>query len=63
MKHYVKNKAFIIDNARLMAEWDWEENEKCNLDPRKLSLGSGKKVNINVSSLTSLARKPKLYSH
>ena len=26
-------------------------------------LGSSKKVNINVSSLTSLARKPKLYSH
>ena len=44
MKHYVNDKSFIIDNARLMAEWDWEENEKCNLDPRKLSLGSGKKV-------------------
>ena len=26
-------------------------------------LGSSKKVNINISSLTSLARKPKLYSH
>ena len=37
-------KAHIIDNARLMTEWDWEENEKSNLDPRKLSLGSGKKV-------------------
>ena len=45
MKHYVNNKAFIIDNARLMAEWDWDENEKFNFDPRKLSLGSGKKVN------------------
>ena len=44
MKHYVNNKAFIIDNARLMAEWDWEENEKCNLDPQNLTLGSGKKV-------------------
>ena len=44
MKHYVNNKAFIIDNAHLMAEWDWEENEKCNLDPQKISLGSGKKA-------------------
>ena len=44
MKHYVNNKDFIIDNACLMTEWDWEENEKNNLDPRKLSLGSGKKA-------------------
>lgn len=44
MKHYMNNKLFIIDNTRLMSEWDWEENEKYNLDPRSLSLGSGKKV-------------------
>ena len=45
MKKYMANKEYIIDDARLMAEWDWEENENCNLDPRKLTLGSGKKVN------------------
>ncbi|MBR2808896.1 MAG: zinc-ribbon domain-containing protein [Erysipelotrichaceae bacterium] len=28
-----------------MAEWDWEENNKINLDPRKLTFGSGKKAN------------------
>lgn len=37
-------KAFVFDNARLMAEWDWEENEKIGLDPTKLTLGSGKKA-------------------
>lgn len=45
MKHYMAEKAFVCDNARLMAEWDWEENEKSGLDPTKLPLGSGKKVN------------------
>ncbi len=37
-------KECIISNARLMAEWDWEENEKRGLDPNKLTLGSGKKA-------------------
>ena len=45
MKHYMADKAYVFDNARLMAEWDWEENEKSGLDPTKLTLGSGKKVN------------------
>ena len=45
MKRFVANKDFIIDDARLMAEWDWEENNKCGFDPRKLSIGSGKKAN------------------
>ena len=44
MKHYMAEKAFVCDNARLMAEWDWEENEKSGLDPTKLPLGSGKKA-------------------
>ena len=44
-KKYMANKAYIIDDARLMAEWDWEENENCNLDPQQLTLGSGKRVN------------------
>ena len=45
MKKYVADKDFVYDDARLMAEWDWEENEKCGLDPRKLSIGSGKRAN------------------
>ena len=24
-KKYMANKAYIIDDARLMAEWDWEK--------------------------------------
>lgn len=27
-----------------MSEWDWKENNKRGLDPRKLTLGSGKKA-------------------
>ena len=38
-------KTYVFDNARLMAEWDWEENENSGLDPRKLTIGSGKKAN------------------
>jgi hypothetical protein len=44
MKQNVANKEYIINNTRLMAEWDWAENEKCNLDPQKLTPGSGKKA-------------------
>ena len=36
MKRYTEH---IISNARLMAEWNWEENEKRGLDPNKLTLG------------------------
>ena len=35
-------KKYIIDNAELMAEWNWERNT--NFDPSQLTLGSGKKV-------------------
>lgn len=45
MKHYMADKAYVFDNARLMSEWDWEENDRCELDPKKLTLGSGKKAN------------------
>lgn len=36
---------YIISDARLMSEWNWEENDKRGLDPNKLTLGSGKKAN------------------
>ena len=35
-------KKYIIDNAELLAEWNWERNT--NFDPSQLTLGSGKKV-------------------
>ena len=41
MKRYTEH---IISNVRLMAEWNWEENDKRGLDPHKLTLGSGKKA-------------------
>ena len=37
-----KRKQYVSDNARLMAEWDWENN--INLDPTQLTVGSGKKA-------------------
>lgn len=37
-------KKYIIDDARLMAEWNWEKNDELNLFPDKLTCGSGKKV-------------------
>ena len=35
-------KKYIIDNAELMAEWNWEKNNE--YDPKKLTHGSNKKV-------------------
>lgn len=35
---------YLIDNKRLMAEWDWDNNDKLGLDPAKLSEKSGKKA-------------------
>ena len=35
-------KNYIIDNPTLMAEWDWEKNNELQLNPQKLTLGSGK---------------------
>ena len=35
-------KKYLIDNAELMAEWDWERNT--DFDPSKLTLGSHKKA-------------------
>ncbi len=35
-------KKYVIDNAELMAEWNWRRNT--DFDPSQLTLGSGKKV-------------------
>ena len=44
-----KVKKYIIDNTALMAEWDWEENEKMNFNPHLLTLGSHKNVSWKCS--------------
>ena len=37
-------KKYLIDNAELMAEWNWEKNNELGFDPETLTLGSGQKV-------------------
>ena len=37
-------KKFVIDNAKLMAEWDWKKNNELGFNPETLTLGSNKKV-------------------
>lgn len=37
-------KKYLIDNAELMAEWDWERNNELKFDPQTLTLGSGRKA-------------------
>ena len=37
-------KKYIIDNAELMSEWDWEKNNKIGLDPLKITVGSHSKA-------------------
>ena len=39
-----KEKQYVSDNARLMAEWDWEKNNELGFEPNKLTCGSDKKV-------------------
>lgn len=40
----MSEKHYISENARLMAEWNWEKNDELNFDPKTLTLGSNKKV-------------------
>ena len=37
-------KKYVIDNAELMAEWNWEKNNGSKFDPNALTLGSHKRV-------------------
>ena len=39
-----KEKKFLIDNPKLMAEWNWEKNNELGLDPKTLTLGSHQKA-------------------
>ena len=40
----MSEKKYIIDNANLIVEWDWEKNNDIGLDPSKLTCGSNKKA-------------------
>ena len=37
-------KKYIIDNAELMAEWNWEKNNELGFNPNEITSHSGKKV-------------------
>jgi len=37
-------KKYVIDNAELMAEWNWEKNNELGFDPETLTLGSHTKA-------------------
>ena len=56
-----KEKQYVNDNARLMAEWDWKKNEELGFNPQTLTIGSGIKVwwlcSKNHSYLASLSHK------
>ena len=62
-------KKYLIDNAELMAEWNWEKNNELNFDPNALTLGSNKKVWWRCSkghewqsTINSRIRNNKLYN-
>lgn len=40
----MSEKQYIADNAKLLAEWDIDENTRLGLDPAKLLYGSNKKA-------------------
>ena len=44
MELNMPEKKYIINDEKLMSEWNWEENNKLGLDPNKLSFGSNKKA-------------------
>ena len=46
-------KKYVIDNAELMAEWNWEKNNELGIDPKTLTLGSEKKHGGNVAKVTN----------
>ncbi len=39
-----KEKKYVIDVPKLMAEWNWKKNDELGFNPNQLTLGSGKKV-------------------
>ena len=39
-----KERQYVSDNARLMAEWNWEKNNELTFDPQVLTVGSERKA-------------------
>ena len=39
-----KEQRYVSENAQLMAEWDWEKNDKWGFNPNEITSHSGKKV-------------------
>ncbi len=39
-----KKKQFVIDNPKLIAEWNWEKNDSLEITPESLVVGSTQKV-------------------
>ena len=52
-----KEKEFVIDNAELMAEWNWEKNNELSFDPKTLTLGNNKKLGGSVAKGTNGKRQ------
>lgn len=40
----MSEKKYVIENKKLMSEWDFEKNQKLGLEPEKLTCGSKKEV-------------------
>ena len=40
----MEEKKYLIENAELIKEWDWENNNKLGLNPYQLTCGSGKQA-------------------
>ncbi len=45
----MSEKKYVIDNKKLMSEWDWEKNNALGLNPKTLTLGSNKKASWKCS--------------
>ena len=39
-----KEKQYVIENAQLMTEWDWERNDSLGFNPNSITCGSTKKA-------------------
>jgi hypothetical protein len=39
-----KKERYVSDNAQLIAEWNWDKNNKIGLEPSKITVGSHSKA-------------------
>ena len=40
----MSEKKYVIDDKKLMSEWDWSKNESLEYTPSQITIGSSKKV-------------------